>query len=138
MELIKIEEAIVLLDSLQALCGKTSKAAELINEAKALLTSQQAEVDRLNSCIKYEQSREGRIGTHGPDCYKWGQNHYECAMQEIEGLRLCGICNNLRANIFTGATYCKLLRDKIFNGDEAIDTEYVKTTDKCSKWERMG
>jgi hypothetical protein len=45
------------------------------------------EIERLRAALVYEENRFGRIGTHGPNCYKWGPSHYECAMREIEQLR---------------------------------------------------
>lgn len=44
------------------------------------------EVRRLNGAIRVEQNLTSRIGTHGPDCYKWGPRHYECALIKIEEL----------------------------------------------------
>lgn len=33
-----------------------------------------------------EHCRLSRIGTHGPECWKWGQKHYECALRRIAAL----------------------------------------------------
>ena len=51
---------------------------EQTNHAEAM-----AEVERLNSCLQYEQHRTGRQGTHADGCYKWGPEHWECAVNEI-------------------------------------------------------
>jgi len=45
-----------------------------------------AECDRLTSLLQYEEGRRTRIGTHGPDCWKWGPSHYECALRECDRL----------------------------------------------------
>ena len=41
------------------------------------------EIARLNEALRYEQNQLSRIGTHSEDCWKWGPQHYECAMREI-------------------------------------------------------
>lgn len=43
------------------------------------------EIERLRAALHYEQNRFARIGTHGPDCWKWGPAHYECALRYIAG-----------------------------------------------------
>lgn len=57
---------------------------DLIVEAADALAKLQAENERLNQCLRYEQHREGRIGTHGPNCHTWGLQHYECALAKLE------------------------------------------------------
>jgi len=42
------------------------------------------EIERLRKAIYYEANRFQRIGTHSPDCWKWGPQHYECALRHIK------------------------------------------------------
>jgi hypothetical protein len=46
----------------------------------------ESEIDRLKQQIRYQDARDGRIGTHGPTCYLFGPAHYECALRRIEEL----------------------------------------------------
>ena len=60
-------------------------AEVVIAENSAVLNK---EIDRLKQQIRYQDQRDGRIGTHGPLCYSYGPAHYECAMRRIELLTL--------------------------------------------------
>lgn len=57
--------------------------AEVRKDFADTLEAQDAEIARLNKAIHYEQSYLTHIGTHGPDCWKWGPQHYQCALAEI-------------------------------------------------------
>ena len=56
---------------------------ELTNAA-IMLRHQHEEIERLTACLKWEQNRAERIGTHGPGCEKWGSSHYECLLRSVE------------------------------------------------------
>lgn len=44
-------------------------------------------IDRLRTALERELNH---IGTHGPECWRWGPRHYECALSEIERLTTKG------------------------------------------------
>jgi len=50
------------------------------------MTEDEKEIERLRTALRYEENRFQRIGTHGPDCWKWGPSHYECALRHIKEL----------------------------------------------------
>ena len=63
--------------------GHADEGATTFSQAADMLEAQEAEIARLNKAICYEQNYLTRIGTHGPDCWKWGPQHYQCAVAEI-------------------------------------------------------
>jgi hypothetical protein len=48
-----------------------------------LLGDALAENERLKRELKYQDAREGHIGTHSPECWTFGPRHYDCAIRHI-------------------------------------------------------
>ena len=63
-------------EALQSAADKLAIAAD----------GREREIERLRTCLKYQDDREAHIGTHGPGCYAWGPRHYECALGRLSEL----------------------------------------------------
>lgn len=89
-----------------------------IDAFKAENAELHAECDRLTTLLQYEEGRRTRIGTHGPECWKWGPAHYECAVREIERLK------------------AMLGPQKVLSTDDVTEEEwYWWRHDKSREWE---
>jgi hypothetical protein len=75
---------------LDLLLGDALAENEKYRKANAYLVNATAfalaEVATFKKRLKYQEDREGHIGTHSPECWTFGPRHYECALRHITEL----------------------------------------------------
>ena len=67
-----------------------------------LLDEKNKEIERLQKQIRYQEHRNGRVGTHDPICYGYGPSHYECALRKIDMLRELLNADNQTLRLYFG------------------------------------
>jgi hypothetical protein len=94
----------------------------------------QAEVERLNKALTWEQNRSERIGTHGPGCHTWGPAHYECLLREHERLKIDTALTKMAENARElGLSYDTPLSSFVRSNDEAKAEVMERVIDKATE-----
>jgi hypothetical protein len=75
-----------------------------------LLDEKNKEIERLQKQIRYQEHRDGRVGTHDPICYGYGPSHYECALRKIDMLRELLNADNQTLRLHLGELTLKEMR----------------------------